>query len=303
MTSNSESRKEADAVMMRALNTKTKTRIGFWNVRTMFTTGKLAQVTREMRENKLHILRISECRWTGFGSLRTQTGETVLFSGWDDNLHQQGVAIVLKKGFEKTLLEWKPINERLIRARFSGKQLKMTLIQWYTPTNDADPELKEVFSEALQAEVERSPTQDPLIVMGDLNAMIGSDNTSNERVMGKHGYGRMNDNGERLVDFCGINNLAIGGSLFPHKDIHKITWISPNGCDRSQIDHLMINGKWRRSLQDVRMRRGADVGSDHHLVTAMVKLKLQHLCQTAKCQRRFDVAKLKNPIQRQLFSA
>ena len=53
MIGNSESHKEADAVMMRALNTKTKTRIGFWNVRTMFSTSKLAQVTREMRENKL----------------------------------------------------------------------------------------------------------------------------------------------------------------------------------------------------------------------------------------------------------
>ena len=189
----------------------------------MFSTGKLAQVTKEMRENKLHIFGISECRWTGFGSLRTQNGETVLFSGRDDNLHQQGVTIVLKKGFGKTLFEWKPINERLIRARFNGKQVKMTLIQCYYPTNDADPELKEIFYEALQAEVERTPTQDLLIVMGDLNAMIGSDNTSNERVMGKHGYGRMNDIGGRLVDFCGINNLAIGASLFPHKGIHKIT--------------------------------------------------------------------------------
>ena len=56
MIGNSESRKEADAAMMGALSTKIKTRIGFWNVRTMFSTGKLAQVSREMRENKLHIL-------------------------------------------------------------------------------------------------------------------------------------------------------------------------------------------------------------------------------------------------------
>ena len=64
----------------------------------------------------------------------------------------------------------------------------------------------------------------------------------------------------------------------------------------------MVNGKWRRSLQDVRERRGSDDGSDHHHVTAMVKLKLQRICQTAKCQRRFDVAKMKNSVQRKLFS-
>lgn len=130
----------------------------------------------------------------------------------------------------------------MIRARFNHKQVKMTSIQCYSPTNDANPELKDIFHEALQGEVERTPAQDLLTVMGYLNAMVGSDNTSNERVTGKHGYGRMNENGERLVNFCGINNLAIRGSLFPHKDIHKITWISPNGRDRSQIDHLMTNG-------------------------------------------------------------
>ena len=118
----------------------------------------------------------------------------------------------------------------------------MTSIQCCSPTNDANPERKDIFHEALQGEVERTPAQDLLTVMGYLNAMVGSDNTSNERVMGKHGYGRMNENGERLVNFCGINNLAIRGSLFPHKDIHKITWISPNSRDRSQIDHLMTNG-------------------------------------------------------------
>ncbi|KAJ7383838.1 Indoleamine 2,3-dioxygenase 2 [Desmophyllum pertusum] len=58
MTSGSESRQEAVATKLGALSTKTKTRIGFWKVRTMFSTGRLAQVTREMNEIKLHILGI-----------------------------------------------------------------------------------------------------------------------------------------------------------------------------------------------------------------------------------------------------
>ena len=110
MANGSENQQEAVAVRLGALSTKTKTRIGFWNVRTMFSTGRLAQITREINEIRLHFLGISECRWTGFGSQKTPGGETILFSGRNDNLHR------------------KPINERLIRAWFFGKQMRMTVI-------------------------------------------------------------------------------------------------------------------------------------------------------------------------------
>jgi hypothetical protein len=69
--------------------------------------------------------------------------------------------------------------------------------------------------------------------------------TPGRTVMGKYGCGNINDNGERLVDLCGTNNLVIGGTIFPHREIHKLTWISPNGRDKNQIDHIIINGKWR----------------------------------------------------------
>ena len=80
---------------------------------------------------------------------------------------------------------------------------------------------------------------------------------------------------ERLLEFCTTHDLVIGGTLFPHHEIHKLSWCSPSGRDKNQIDYLMINGTWRRSLQDVRVRRGADVGSDDHLVMATLKLKLR----------------------------
>ncbi|VDP03231.1 unnamed protein product [Schistosoma margrebowiei] len=36
-----------------------------------------------------------------------------------------------------------------------------------------------------------------------------------------------------------------------------------------------INKKFRRTMEDVRTRRGADIASDHHLVVANLKLKLK----------------------------
>jgi hypothetical protein len=109
--------------------------------------------------------------------------------------------------------------------------------------------------------------------MGDLNAKVGKDNTDYKRVMGKHGVGTRNDIGERLVEFCAMNDLIIGGSLLAHCNLHKLTWNSPNGRDRNQIDHQMINSVLRHSLLYVKVKRSADVGSHHHLMTAYIKIK------------------------------
>ncbi|KAI4885603.1 hypothetical protein NFI96_005381 [Prochilodus magdalenae] len=286
---------------MEVLSAKCKTRIGFWNVRTMYETGKLTQITAEMRRHKLHILGVSESRWTGSGRVKTQTGETVLYSGREDNQHHQGVAIILRKGTEKCLIEWKPINSRLITARVRGRHGNMTLIQCYAPTNDGDDEAKDTFYDQLQAEVSAAPRHDLLIVMGDMNAKVGNDNTHVERAMGRHGCGCMNENGERLVELCTTYNLVIGGTLFPHRNVHKLTWCSPNGRDSNQIDHLMINGTWRRSLLDVRVRRGADVGSDHHLVVADIKMKLRSTRHKSTAHRRFDVGRLQDPKLKNAF--
>ena len=103
-----------------------------------------------------------------------------------------------------------------------------------------------------------------LCLLGDLNAKIGNDYTFCPEVFGKHGIGEQNDNGELLIDFALLHDLVIGGSLFPHPDIRKYSWTSPDGRIRNQIDHCLINRKWRSSQQDVRAYRGADVGSDHN---------------------------------------
>ena len=72
---------------------------------------------------------------------------------------------------------------------------------------------------------------------------------------------------------CQANEFVIGGTLFPHKECHKRTW-RPPGVIVNQIDHLAFSRRWRSSLQDVRVLRGADAGSDHHLLMAKVRLKI-----------------------------
>ena len=104
----------------------------------------------------------------------------------------------------------------------------MNVIQCYASTNDSEDEVKDQFYHRLQSVIDNFPEKDVTILMGDFNAKIGSDNIGYQGVMGRHGLGTMNDNGERLADLYALNKLVLGGSVFPHKRIHKVTWLSPD---------------------------------------------------------------------------
>ena len=86
-----------------------------------------------------------------------------------------------------TLMEWEPINERLIKARFKSKYCKLTIIQCYAPTNDSEDDMKEEWYDQLQAAMSKVPQHDVLLIMGDMNAKTGSDYTDRERTMGREG--------------------------------------------------------------------------------------------------------------------
>ena len=78
----------------------------------------------------------------------------------------------MNKERARSMIEWEPVNERLIRARFNSHYAKTTVIQCYTPTNDAENDIKE----ALLAQINKTPQHDVLLI-GDQNAKVGSNSS------------------------------------------------------------------------------------------------------------------------------
>ena len=165
-------------------------------------------------------------RWNSCGRLRIATGETVLYSGMEEGEnHERGVGFILSKEAAQCLLEWEPVSERIIRARFNSRWQQVTILQCYAPTNEATEEVKDDFYDQLQMVLEQVPCRDVKIVMGDMNAKVGMDNTGREEVMGVHGArAEMNENGERWVDK--IVTSGPGGLLMVLLRIRLTTWHS-----------------------------------------------------------------------------
>lgn len=184
------------------------------------------------------------------------------------------------------------ISKRIMMARFYLKCKKLTVIQAYAQTKHAMDEVKDKLCNQLQDTLSTCNTHDMNVVMGDLNAKVGKDNTNRDKVMGSHGVGVMNDNSERLCDFCKTNGLVITRTMFPHKKIHKATWGSPYGKTANQIDHMLINGRIRTSILDTRALRAADIYSVHYIVRITIRLMLATNEEMMKGRECFDVRKL-----------
>ena len=86
----------------------------------------------------------------------------------------------------------------------------------YAPNNEAEVgrnedygELKNILGKPGEREID--------ILIGGFNAKVGNVNSGFYAIMGQHGIGTRNENGQMFADFC-ANNLVIGGSLFEYKE-------------------------------------------------------------------------------------
>ena len=112
----------------------------------------------------------------------------------------------------------------MVSVRFQGKPFSITVIQVYALTSNAEEAEAEWFYEDL---LELTPQKDVLFIIGDWNAKVGSQETS--EVMGKFGLGVQNEAGQRLTEFCQEKTLVIANTLFQQHKRRLYTWTSPDG--------------------------------------------------------------------------
>jgi hypothetical protein len=177
----------------------------------------------------------------------------------------------------KSFLSFKPLSDRLCKLRLQGKFRNMTLISVYAPTEDSPDVIKHDFYDQLSQECEKAHRYDILILLGDFNAKIGTENFI-ATVAGKYALHEVtSENGKRLGQLAARNNTSIKSTCFEHKVIHKGTWMCPGTDVVNQIDHVIINKRHASSIRHVQSCRGPNCDSDHFLV----KVRLREILSSA----------------------
>ena len=114
----------------------------------------------------------------------------------------------------------------MISVHFHSKPFNITVIQAYAPTSNTEEPEVEQFYEDLQDLLELTPKKDVFFIIGDWNAKVGSQETS--EVTGKFGLGMWSEAGQRLIEFCQENELVIANTLFQQHKRRLYTWTLPD---------------------------------------------------------------------------
>ena len=103
----------------------------------------------------IDILGISELRWTGIGEFNSD--DHYIYHCGQESLRGTGVAIIVNKRVQNTVLGCNLKNDRMISLHFQGKPFNIMVIQVYAPTSNTEETEVEQFYEDLQDLLELTP--------------------------------------------------------------------------------------------------------------------------------------------------
>ena len=237
-----------------------------------------AIVGHELAKYDIAIAALSETRRADTGSLKeVGAGYTFYWCGKPENEQRiHGVGFAIRNDIASGLSSLpKGFSERIMTLRLSlSGDSHLTLISVYAPTMMHPAEDKELFYAALRDVIHSVPVKDKLLILGDFNAWVGSNQLAWPGVLGTHGHGKENSNGLLLLSLCAEENLVITNTIFEHQEAHKVTWMHPRSKHWHVLDYIITRRQDLSDILDTRALRGADCWTDHILLRCKSRFKI-----------------------------
>lgn len=173
----------------------------------------------------------------------------------------------------------------------------LVLINVYAPHSTITqntPELTEAFYDTLQHTYDRYKTKGAIIlILGDLNARVGSKRSNLETHLGAHTkrYSARNTNGHSLSEFSLNNQLYLTNTTFKHRSCHKSTYTGQanNKIIHNQIDYIICPLYLKPLLVDSRTYNGTIFSSDHKLLITLLQLNKFYVANRDRSKKKKSI--------------
>ena len=182
---------------------------------------KTAIISEELNKLGVDIAALQETRLAETGSLR-EAKYTFFWCGKSrDEPRQHGVGFAVKNKLLGKIETPAAVFPHLTRLRLSLKSGFVSIVCAYAPTLAARHDDKDEFYDALSAVLHQIPNSEKLILLGNFNARVGFDDSAWPSCLGKHGVGKVNENGQRLLELCAQFQLCITGNFLQTNTTEK----------------------------------------------------------------------------------
>ncbi|CAH2084688.1 unnamed protein product [Euphydryas editha] len=198
---------------------------------------KTAVVAQELRRYNIDIAALSETRLADEGELTEHGGGYTFYCIGRPNTETRhsGVGFALRTPLARKLEECsRYISDRIIILRLHLENNNyINIISVYAPTMDRDDSIKNQFYQEPGNCIDGIRHEEQILLLGYFNARVYREFVAWPRVLGRHGIGNMNSNGQLLLSLCAQFVLTITNTSFRLSAKYKTTWMHPRSKSMS----------------------------------------------------------------------